>query len=395
MTTVSPPRLSTLVLMAIIGIIALNMTLPSLAHMAGDFDITYAEASLSISLFMIVTAVLQLIVGPIADVVGRRPVLLASLVIFLLASAGCALAPNYLTFMIFRVLQGAVIVANLLSRAIVRDTSAPQEATGRLATIGMVTSLGPMVSPFLGGLLDQAFGWRATYHVFWVLGLALLWLCWADVAETGRAQGKTLAQHGRAYGALIRNGKFWSYAMSLGLSVGVFFGFLTGAPLLATETFGLSPALLGIALGAPPVGFLLGNALSVRLSTRMSVGQLVIAGRLVSVIGLSLALITWWLTGGTALSFFAFMPFIGLANGLTLPAANVGAMSVEPDLAGSAAGLSGALMVGSGAVMSYLTGWILTGAADPLRLLMLLVATSVLALIVALPVLNHELALEA
>jgi DHA1 family bicyclomycin/chloramphenicol resistance-like MFS transporter len=395
MTAVTPPRLSTLVLMAIIGIVALNMTLPSLAQMAGDFDITYAEASLSISLFMIVTAVLQLLVGPIADIVGRRPVLLVSLGIFLLASLGCALAPNYLIFMIFRVLQGAVIVANLLSRAIVRDTSAPQEATARLATIGMVTALGPMISPFLGGLLDQAFGWRATYHVFWILGLALLWLCWVDVAETGRAQGKTLAQHGRAYAALIRNGKFWSYAMSLGLSVGVFFGFLTGAPLLAAETFGLGPALLGLALGAPPVGFVIGNALSVRLSRHMSVGQLVVAGRVVSVLGLGLAMITWWLTGGTALSFFAFMPFIGLSNGLTLPAANVGAMSVEPDLAGSAAGLSGALMVGSGAVMSYVTGWLLTGAADPLRLLALLVVTSVLALLVALPVWRHELALEA
>lgn len=395
MTAASPPRLSTLVLMAAAGIVALNMTLPSLAHMASDFGITYAEASLSISLFMIVTAVLQLVVGPIADIVGRRPVLLVSLVVFLLASLGCALAPDYTTFMVFRVLQGAVIAANLLSRAIVRDTSPPREATARLATIGAVTALGPMVSPFFGGLLDEAFGWRATYHVFWIIGLAILWLCWNDVAETARARGRSLREHARAYGALIGNGMFWSYALSLGLSVGVFFGFLTGAPLLATETFGLSPAILGLALGAPPIGFVLGNTMSVRLSTRLSVGQLVVLGRAVTLAGMSMALVSWWITGGSVLSFFGFMPLIGLGNGLTLPAANVGAMSVEPDLAGSAAGLSGALMVGSGAVMSYVTGALLTGAPDPMRLLALLVVMSALSLVVALPVLRHQLALEA
>lgn len=395
MTAASPPRLSTLVLMAVAGIIALNMTLPSLAHMARDFGISYAEASLSISLFMIVTAVLQLLVGPIADIIGRRPVLLASLAIFLLASLGCALAPDYLTFMLFRVLQGSIIAANLLSRAIVRDTSTAREATARLGTIGAVTALGPMVSPFIGGLLDEAFGWRATYHMFWLLGLAMLWLCWQDVAETARARGKSLRDHARAYGALIRNGLFWSYALSLGLSVGVFFGFLTGAPLLASETFGLSPAILGIALGAPSVGFVLGNTLSVRLSTRISVGQLVVLGRVVTLGGMALALVSWWITGGSALSFFGFMPLIGLGNGLTLPSANVGAMSVEPDLAGSAAGLSGAMMVGSGAVMSYVTGALLTGAANPIRLLTLLVVMSALSFLVALPVYRHQLALEA
>ena len=373
--------------MATVGIVALNMTLPSLAHMAADYGITYAQASLSISLFMIVTALLQLIAGPVADMLGRRPVLLVSLAVFTLASLGCALAPSYGLFLFFRFLQGAVIVANLLSRAIVRDTSPPEEATSRLALIGMVIALGPMLSPFLGGLLDSAFGWRASYHAFWIAGLALLWLCHSDVAETATGRGRSLRAHARAYGRLIVNPLFWSYALTLGLSVSVFFAFLTGSPLLAAETFGMGPAELGLALGAPPVGFTIGSMISMRLSSRYPVGAMVMLGRIVGLAGMLLALLVWSVSDGSALAFFAMMPLIGLANGISMPAANVGAMSVDPDLAGSAAGLSGSLIVGSGAAMSALTGFLLTGNADPARLLWLLVLMSALALIAAIPAL--------
>lgn len=383
-----PPRLTTLVLMTILGIVSVNMFLPSLANMARGFGVSYAQASLSISLFMLVTAGLQVIIGPLSDLYGRRPVLLWSLAVFTLASLGTALAADFTTFMVFRVLQAAVIAGNVLSRAIVRDTVPAQEATSLLGTIGMAIALGPMVAPVIGGTLDQLFGWRATLWCFFGFGAGLLWLCVRDVGETNASRGRGFAAHFRAYPHLLGDLRFWSYTFSVGLGIGMFFAFLTGTPILTARVFGLPESLTGLLAGLPPVGFLCGAYLSRRLGHRIAPARMVLAGRLVSAVGIGAALLLWTLGPGTAWSFFLLMPVIGLANGLSTPAGTVGAMSVRPDLAGSAAGLSGALTLGCGAAMTALAGALLGAVPDPARLLWLLWGLALLSVLTALPALR-------
>lgn len=387
---VTPPALATLVLMTVLGIVSVNMFLPSLANMAQGFGISYAHASLAISMFMLITAGLQLVIGPLSDLYGRRPVLLWSLAIFALASLGTALAPDFTTFMVFRVLQTTVIAGNVLSRAIVRDTSPPNEATSRLGTIGMAIALGPMVAPVIGGALDQAFGWRATLWAFTVCGGGLLWLCWRDVGETNIRRGMGFAAHFRSYPALLTDLRFWSYTLSMGFGVGIFFAFLTATPILSTALFDLSESAIGALLGLPPIGFVAGSFLSRRLGARVAPARMVLAGRLVSVLGLGVALPLWILGPGTAWSFFLLMPVIGLANGLSTPAGMSGAMSVRPDLAGSAAGLSGAAMLGCGAAMTSVASAILSASPDPVHLLWLLWGLAIASVLVALPALRPD-----
>ena len=385
----TPPSLLTLILMTVVGILSLNMMIPSLANMAADFDVTYAQASLSVSLFMVVTAVLQLVVGPISDLFGRRPVALASIAIFVLASVGCVMATSFATFMIFRVIQGVIAAAIVLPRTIVRDTSSPRDATAKLGTIGMAIALGPMLAPLAGGLLDEAYGWQASFHAFWIVGLALLVLCWVDVGETNKTLGTPILAHFRTYPLLFGDRAFWSYTLCLGFSVGTFFAFIAGAPIVGSQIFGLSPSMIGLTLGAPPVGFLIGSWLSTRLAPRIAPGRLLLAGRIVVIAGLAMALILWTLGVQSPWVLFGFMPAIGIGNGLTNPAANVGAMSVRSDLAGSASGVSGATTIGIGAAMTAIAGWTLTANADPLRLLLLVGITAVLSLLVAGPALRH------
>lgn len=370
----SPPGLAALVLMNGIAILTLNMHIPSLAGMSGYFDVSYGQISLSVSLYMALTAALQIVVGPISDRYGRRPVILVALGLFVLASIGCVLAQDYWTFMAFRLLQGAVITAAALSRAIVRDTSAPQEAAVRLGKIGVAMALAPMLAPLAGGVLDSVFGWRGSFVAFTLLGAGMIWVVWTDVGETNLNRSASMVAQLRKYPLIALNAGFWHYALCTAFSVGVFFVYITGVPLVATQAFGMSPVMVGAVMGLPPVGFMIGNAITTRIGPRYALATMMIAGRLITLGVLGVVLLVWSLGLAPDWLFFAAMIAIGLGNGLTLPAGNAGALSVRPDLAGTAAGLSGASQVFLGGVASAATGAVLTVLPGVVTLLSVLVA---------------------
>ena len=120
------------------------------------------------------TAVLQIILGPLSDRFGRRPVILASLLIFAIATVGCALSQSAEAFMFFRMMQAAVTSGIALSRASVRDTLAPDQAASMVSYVTMGMALGPMLGPVAGGLLEQWFGWQSTFWALIVFGVICL-----------------------------------------------------------------------------------------------------------------------------------------------------------------------------------------------------------------------------
>jgi len=188
-TTRTPPHLLTLILLTGFSPLSLNMFMPSLANIADDLLTDYATVSLSISGYLAITAVIQLIIGPLSDRIGRRPVLLAAVFVFTCASVGCILAQDIRTFLFFRMLQGGMTAGYTLSMAIVRDTRSERQAASLIGYIGMSMAIAPMLGPVLGGLLDTAFGWRANFVFYAVSGFILFAFCWFDLGETkiGRA----------------------------------------------------------------------------------------------------------------------------------------------------------------------------------------------------------------
>ena len=350
------------------SVLSLNMFLPSLTNMAADFHVDYGLISFSIAGYLGVTAVLQLIIGPLSDRFGRRPVQLAALLIFTLASAVCAVTEDIWTFLAFRVCQGAVISGWVTSLAIVRDTRPPQEAASLIGYISMAMAVSPMLGPMLGGALDALFGWRASFVTYFGLGLALFALCWADLGETNQARSASFGEQLRSYPALLGSERFWGYALCMSFSTGAFYCFLAGAPLVATKLYGLSTEVLGIAMGSITAGFMFGSFLSGRFAKRHALTTMMIGGRIVACSGLlaGLALI---LAGATHVAFlFAATIFVGIGNGLTTPSASAGALSVKPELAGSASGLSGALTVASGAVLTPITAALVTAETGAIAL---------------------------
>ena len=380
----TPPRLATLILLTAVSVLTLNMFLPSLQNMALEFDVDYALVSLSVGGYLVVTAVLQLILGPLSDRYGRRPVLLAGLAVFAVASLGCLLAGNIWVFLGFRLLQSAVIAGAALSRAVVRDMVPAQEAAAMLGHIGMVMALAPMLGPSFGGLLDQLFGWRASFMVFTLLGIGLFVLTWTDLGETNKTPSATFGAQFRTYPELIRSRRFWGYSLCSAFSVGAFYSFLGGAALVAGIEFDLSPAEVGIGIGSITGGFAVGNFISGRIAKRHSLAMLMILGRISACAGLVVGLLLVLNDVVTVWTYFVCVVFVGLGNGLTLPAAAAGSMSVRPELAGSASGLSGALMVAGGAVLTSLTSALISPANGAWLLLAIMLASAAAGLWAAL-----------
>ena len=161
-----PPALMTLIVLSGLSVVSLNMFLPSLANIAREFQADYALVNLCIAGYAAVSCVLQLVMGPLSDRLGRRPVILAALLLFLVASLGCLLASNVWVFLTFRLMQAVIAPAYAVSVAIIRDISAGSKAASFIGYVAMTSAIAPMLAPMLGGALDDLYGWRLVSRLF-------------------------------------------------------------------------------------------------------------------------------------------------------------------------------------------------------------------------------------
>ena len=386
----SPPHIVTLTALAGLSAMTMNLYLPSLPGMTAYFGADYRVMQLSVSLFLAGNAVLQMAVGPISDRYGRRPVLLWSLGIFLLATLGCIFAPTAEIFLGFRMLQAFVAAGMVLSRAVVRDMVPADKAASMIAYVTMGMSLVPMLAPTLGGFLDAAFGWHASFWLLFGLGGAVTWLIWRDLGETATPHDGGFAAQIREYPALLASPRFWGYAAAAMFASGAFFAYLGGAPFVGSEIYHLDPAHLGLLFGAAALGYLFGNWISGRYSVRFGIDRLILWGTIISSAGLAASLLLHLLGLAHPVVFFGFMVPLGFGNGLVMPNAVAGTLSVRPRLAGSASGLGGALMIGGGAALSAFAGTLLSVESGAAPLIVLMFGSSMLSIVAILLVMRRN-----
>lgn len=386
----SPPHIVTLVL--ITGMSALNMSifLPSLAAMTTYFDTEYAIMQIALSGYLATTAVLQIFIGPLSDRYGRRVMVLGSLAVFVVATLGTLMATTVEVFLFFRIMQASVATGMVLSRAIVRDIVPQAEAASMLGYVTMGTALVPMVGPMIGGALDEAFGWHAIFVFLALAGTGTYLLCYFDLGETVADGGLSFRDQVKGYPELFRSPRFWGYSLCAAFSSGAFFALLGGASFVGTTLFSLSPMWSGVALGAPAIGYALGNYFSGRFSVRYGINRMALIGTSITIFGLGLSAILTFSGLNHPLNFFGFCTFLGLGNGLTLPNVMAGSISVRPHLAGTASGLGGAIMIGGGAGLSQFAGGMLTIETGTLPLQLLMLTVSILAMFSVLFVVWRE-----
>ncbi len=369
----SPPHIFTLILLASISALTMNIFLPSLPNIAASLGSSTSILGLSVGIYLASSALLQLIIGPFSDQFGRRPLILWSLIIFCLSTLATVFVTNTAQFLILRIFQAISASCMVLARAIVRDTTESVEQAGsQIAYVTMGMAFVPMIGPAIGGLLDYQYGWTASFWILCLLGSMIFLISYFDVGETLPENSQGFLEQIRTYPSLLRSKRFWAYCLSSAFVSGAFFSYLGGAPFVGNEVFGLSPKDLGIWFGAPAVGYILGNFLSGRFSTKIGLDKMIFFGVIIALTGVSISFMISYLGFGSILSFFGLMSLVGLGNGMSIPNATAAMMSVNPKLAGTAAGLGSAIMIGGGAGLSAIANFILKPGSSELPLIILM-----------------------
>lgn len=359
----------------------MNMHLPSLPAMADTFNISYSAATLTVTLFLAMNAVFQFVVGPLSDRFGRRPIVLICMAIFCLSSVGCIFSTKFEMFLFCRLIQAIVVAGLVLSRAAIRDVYSQDRAASVLGYATMGMAILPLVGPAVGGNLEVHFGWVASFWVLLGVGILVFTLAYFDMGETNKQKSSSMAVQFRAYPELLRSRRFWGYCITATFSAGAYFAYLGGAAFVGREIFNLSPGILGFYLGAPAVGYIAGNGLSGRFSVGLGINRMILTGTIITAVGMTFCILLFLFTVPIPLSFFGCVCFMGLGNGMVLPNATAGMMSVRPHLAGSASGIGGTINTAGGAAIATATGAILTPSTGILPLLLIMLACTIMSII--------------
>ena len=394
LTNTTPPSMFTLVCLAGVGALALNMHLPSLPAMANTFDVSYSATTLSITLFLTMNAIFQIFVGPLSDRYGRRPIVLGSLFIFCLSSVGCILAPNFEIFLMCRVMQAVVVAGLVISRAAIRDSYSQNQAASVLGYVTMGMAVLPLIGPALGGVLEVKFSWIASFWVLLGVGIFVFLLTYFDMGETNRRKTNSMAAQFRSYPELLKARRFWGYSLTAAFSAGAYYAYLGGAAYIGREVFALTPDILGFYIGTPVIGYIIGNGLSGKFSTALGIDKMVLMGAIVTTFGMALCVIFFLFTNPIPFSFFSCVCLMGLGNGMVLPNSNAGMMSVRPHLAGSASGIGGTINTGGGAIIATGTAALLTPGTGAMPLILIMLASSIMSIITIGYVFKRTLDLE-
>lgn len=356
---VERPPYAILVAVSAIGPLALNIFVPSMPGLQAEFGVSYGIVQLTLTLYLIGMAVCQLAYGPLSDRFGRRPALIGGLALFVAASLMAALSTSIAMLVAARALQAVGGAAGIvLARAIVRDLYDRDRSASVLGYITMAFVIAPMLAPTLGGFLDQAAGWRASFALVGVLGAVALMVTWRSLPETNRSRAPSAGIAGllAGYRSLLRRPRFIAYALTLGFASAVFFSFIAGAPYLMVVVLGQTPLDYGLWFVVVSIGYMAGNFLSGRYSQRLGTDRMVSIGNIVTLAAAFLCLAAAVSGHLSPATLFGPMMVAALGNGLTIPNGTAGAISVDASAIGAAAGLAGFLQMGLGAAASQLVG---------------------------------------
>ena len=354
------PSIAILIAISTVSPVAMNIYLPSLAGMKQAFDATSGEVQMTMSLYFAAVAIAQIFLGPLSDRLGRRPIVLGGMLSFVAGSIICLLASSIETLIVGRIVQAIGGSAGLiLARAIIRDLYGRDQAASMIGYVTMGMAVGPMVGPAIGGLLDERFGWIGSFYLLVGLGVVVLLVSWVGLHETNpaRKDSDETFSFFRTYGVLMKSRLFWAYAATASATATVYFAYLGGAPFVSADVLAISPMEMGIYFMVIAGGYMLGNYVSGRYSARLGILPMIIGGSLLPVA--AVLLLGFFLLGETLtpLHFYGRMFLVGLGNGICLPSIIAGSVSVRPDLAGAASGLTASMQIGMGAFSSALVAW--------------------------------------
>jgi DHA1 family bicyclomycin/chloramphenicol resistance-like MFS transporter len=364
-------RIMLLLLVAMTGVapISLYMLVPALPVLASVFGRDISIAQMTVSLYMVGIACSQIVMGPLSDRFGRRPVLLAGLGLMVAASAACIFAetlPQLIAARFLQALGGAT--GMVVSRAIIRDLYSRERISAMISLVIAVMMIAQMLSPLTGGLLETTFGWRSIFYVVTAASLIIAVTIALTLPETRR--GRTEAGGFRGdVGRLMTSRAFIGYMLCQVLASQIIFTFAGGGPYVVVTQMGRSSAEYGAWFATTGFAYLIGNLFCVRFAPRHSLERLIWFGLALQFLGALLNLV--WGIAGLNLApswLFGTQMLVMFANAFVMSNSAAGAISVRPEAAGTASGAMGFLQMGIGALFSQFGAWLGGHFATPVAL---------------------------
>ncbi len=374
-TSITQSNLAIVILCGLSGMTALSIEiiLPTLGLIARDLDVPPARGAYLISLYFVSFGAAQLFWGALSDRFGRLPILYLGLVLFVLASVGCALAPTFEILLFFRLLQGAAGAAPIIARAIVRDVLEGPKAARQMAVLTSVSAAAPLIAPSIGSGLLILFNWRAAFYLLAALSAAFLLLAWLRLPET---VGTKQPQATRMSYMLARAGILFTsreFVVGTLVSALMFGGFSTFLSLgsLAAESYGVPPESFGSVYAIAAVFFIAAILLTRQFVERLGlrgIGSLAMA--ILSVAVAMHAVFLFWEPDFTI--FWAAISVYLFAFGFVVPTATTYALQPALNMTGYASSLLGSIQMLLGAVAASLATLFFDGTGFAISLSMVI-----------------------
>ncbi|MES2151262.1 MAG: multidrug effflux MFS transporter [Pseudomonadota bacterium] len=387
------------ILLLIIGMLMLqplstDLYLASLPGLASGFTVPASTVQLTLSLFVIGFGGAQLVIGPLSDRYGRRPVLIGGLALYVCASLLCAGAPGIALLIVARFLQAlGCCSAVIIARAIVRDAYPPADSVRVIARASSWLSLAPLTGPILGSYLQVAFGWRAAFLALSAISCCLLAAVILRLPETNvhkNPRATELRGLLANYRLVLGARAFWAHALPGALSYGSIFTFISGSPLVLIRVLHVPTEWFGYCFAFGVAGYLGGTIVCRRLlpsfgpDTTLRIGSTVsLAAGALFLMAVGFGLAHWALVVG------AMLLTMG-AHGINFPVSQSGSVSPFPQQAGTAAGLMGALYMSVAFGVGTAVGASFNGTLLPLALIACTLGVSIFASVRLLAVLPLE-----
>ncbi|WP_026155456.1 multidrug effflux MFS transporter [Paracoccus sp. N5] len=346
-----------LALLTLSGTLAMHIFVPALPLVVESFGTTTSAAQLTLSAYIVGLSLAQIAYGPIADRFGRRPVLVAGMVIYAAAGISAFFASTIGSLIVARFFEALGGGAGLvLGRAMVRDGNSGAEAARKLSLMNLMVMAGPGLSPLIGAMLAAVTGWRSIFAVLCLLGLVNLALIWTRLPKTAAGEGRDMGVVMRSYGAMLKSRGFLGYAIGGGLATTAVYAFIAAAPFIFIDQLHRPAGEVGLYLALNIVGTWLGSLTASRLAGRVRMGRLLVQGNLLSCLGAAIFLAV--VLGGhlTVASAILPMMLLSFGAGIASPMALSEALSIDPAAAGSASGLYGFAQMAIGAICAALSG---------------------------------------
>jgi DHA1 family bicyclomycin/chloramphenicol resistance-like MFS transporter len=359
-----------LAFMTALGPLATDLYLPSLPHIGAALGASPAAVQLTLSAYLIGFSVGQIIYGPISDALGRKPLLVASFALFVIATIACAIATSVETLIVARAIQafgGAGPI--ILARTMVRDLYEGPRAGREMSMMGSIMGVTPIIAPVLGGFLQVGFGWRSIFAAMAAGGLVLALLAVFLVPETNRFRDRSHLSPGailRSYSVVLKNRAYRAYVALLALSYAGLFAFISASSFVMQGVYGLDEIMFGIAFALCSVFFVIGTLIGTRIVVRRGFDRTIGVGvALLAIGGVGQWLGAYFLPGQiVALVIPEMIYFTGI--GLVLPQAMAAAMAPFPERAGAASSLAGFVQMVFASAAGAGVGAFVGGSAMPL-----------------------------